>query len=89
MNSVPRRALAIAESLLRLVGLDDASMDREEARLTLEYERFRALRAARVTEARPMTAWGIVVKARHALADFAGRRMSRALRDAKRWRPRP
>ena len=84
------RSRSIATAMLRLAGLDDVSMDLEEARLTRELAALQAQRARRLdadtsppsgSVARPLVA------VRDRLADQATTRMKRALDDARRHRP--
>jgi hypothetical protein len=62
------RLRAIAAMMLRILGLDDESMDRQEARLTQDFHEMRA-------------------KSTGPLSEWALGRMSRALRDARRYAP--
>lgn len=84
------RSRSITNAMLRLAGLDDVSMDLEEARLTRELSELKAKRAGRLdadtsppsgTVARPLVA------IRDRLADQATERLTRALADAERHRP--
>jgi transcriptional regulator with XRE-family HTH domain len=84
------RSRSIADAMLRLAGLDDVSMDLEEARLTRELSELKAKRAgvldaavdaAARTTLRPMAAACVPE------VDRAEARVTRALDIAKRYRP--
>jgi transcriptional regulator with XRE-family HTH domain len=87
------RSHRIAQAMLRLAGLDDLSMELEEARLREELQRFQAQRAGLPdveTDSAPGAAARPVVGVRGRLAraadDHALRKMAAALDDAKRQR---
>ena len=80
------RSRLIAAAMLRLAGLDDLSMDLEEARLTRELRQFQARRGGPPnadTEAPPGAAARPLVER---LESAVETRMIRALADAQRWR---
>lgn len=90
-----RRSSRIAQAMLRLAGLDDLSMDLEEARLREELQRLQAKRAgfgdAGETETAPGTAArpavgvrGRLARAADALSDHAMRKATAALDESKR-----
>jgi transcriptional regulator with XRE-family HTH domain len=89
---------AIANAMLRLAGLDDLSMDLEEARLRQELRRLEARRGGSpdvetahtadcVAAGGMADAQGSAVKADDDLRARAIQRAYDALRDAERWRP--
>jgi transcriptional regulator with XRE-family HTH domain len=90
------RSWQIALAMLRLAGLDDVSMDLEEARLRQELEQLQAKRSevpdaptdATSGAAAPAVVdpRGCLAKAADALSARATRRAARALLDAQRWR---
>lgn len=83
----------VANAMLRLAGLDDLSMDLEEARLKRRLAELRAQRAGadETTDAAPgaaasplMAARSYLAKTAEALSDHALDRAARALENAKR-----
>jgi transcriptional regulator with XRE-family HTH domain len=89
------RSWQIALAMLRLAGLDDVSMDLEEARLRQELEQLQARRevhdaptdaASGAAAPAVVDPRGCLAKAADALSARATRRAARALLDAQRWR---
>jgi transcriptional regulator with XRE-family HTH domain len=87
------RSRAITSALLRLAGLDDLSMDLEEARLIRELRLLQAKREVPNAEADaapgspPRTLVACRDRLVNRLADQATARMKRALDDVERLRP--
>ena len=88
------RSREIAQAMLRLAGLDDLSMDLEEARLRRELHQLQAKRtgpsnvetdpALGAAASQTVDRRGCVAKARDAMSDYALRRAEAALLKAKR-----
>jgi transcriptional regulator with XRE-family HTH domain len=84
------RSRSIADAMLRLAGLDDVSMDLEEARLTRELSELKAKRAGvldAAVDAAARTALRPMAAACVPEVDRAEARVTRALDIAKRYRP--